>query len=131
MKYIARKIPRKIKMLVTELVNNINFNDSCVNKIVFSNRKVTMNIDLCMWKQKGYKEGDTELKEVDITFFDVTNYNWVSDKSEEEIDYDTIIEIKVKDNKIEIILVDEEVEVSKVSVLSFECIQTRLNYVTI
>lgn len=119
-------------MLVTELLNKINFNDSCVNKIVFSNRTVIINIDLCMWKQKGYKEGDSELKEVDIIFFDVTNYNWDSDKSEEEIDDDTIIEIKVKDNKIEIILEDEEVsKVSKVSVLSFKCIKAQLNYVTI
>lgn len=118
-------------MLVTELVNSINFNDSCVNKIVFSNKVVIMNIDLCMWKQKGYKEGDPELKEVDVVFFDVTNYKWDSDKSEDEIDYDTIIEIKVKDNKIEVILEDEEVlEVSKVSVLSFECIKAQLNYVT-
>lgn len=118
-------------MLVTELVKSINFNDSCVNEIVFSNEVVVMNIDLCMWKQKGYKEGDPELEETEVIFFDVTNYNWDSDKSEEEIDYDTIIEIKVEDNKIEVILEDEEVsEVSKVSVLSFECIEAQLNYVT-
>ena len=117
-------------MLVTELVNSINFNDSCVNKIVFLNEAVIMNIDLCMWKQKGYKEGDPELEEVDVVFFDVSNYNWNSDKSEEEIDYDTIIEIKVEGDKIEVILENEEVlETSEVSVLSFECIEVQLNYV--
>ena len=119
-------------MLVTELVKNLNFNDSCVNKIEFSDGIVVMNIDLCMWKQKGYKEGNPELEEVEVIFFDVTNYNWDSDKSEEEIDYDTIIEIKVEDNKIEVILEDEEVlEMSRVSIVSFECIEAQLNYVTI
>lgn len=118
-------------MLVTELVKSINFHDSCVNKILFSNEVVVMNIDLCMWKQKGYKKGDPELKEVEVIFFDVTNYYWDSDKNEEEIDYDTIIEIKVEDNKIEVILENEEVsEMSEVSILSFECIQSQLNYVT-
>lgn len=119
-------------MLVTELVESINFHDSCVNKIVFSNEVVVMNLDLCMWQQKEYKESQPELMEVDVIFFDVTNYNWDSDKSEEEIDYDTIIEIKVEGNKIEVILEDEEVlERSKVSILSFECSEVQLNYVTI
>ena len=115
-------------MLVTELIKSINFNDSCVNKIVCLNDMVVMNIDLCMWKQKGYKENDPELKEVDVIFCGVTNYNWDSDKSEKAIDYDTIIQIKVEDNKIEIVLEDEEVsKESKVSVLSFECNEVQLN----
>lgn len=115
----------KGSLLVTELVENINFNDSCVNKIEFFYKIVVMNIDLCMWKQKGYQEGDSELREVDIIFSDVTNYNWISDKNEENVDYDEIIEIKVKNNDIEIILKDEEV-----SVLSFRCGEVQLNYVT-
>lgn len=119
-------------MLAAELVRNLNFNDSFVNKIVFSDGMVVMNIDLCMWKQKGYKEGNPELEEVDVIFRGVTNYKWSSNKSEGEIDYDTIIEIKVEDNKIEVILEDEEVlEMSRVSIVSFECIEVQLNYVTI
>lgn len=117
-------------MIATELVKKINFHDSFVNKIIFSNGIVVMNITLCMWKQEGYKEGDPELKEVDITFFDVKNYKWSSNKREEEIDYDTIIEIKVEDNKVEIILEDEEVlGMSEVSIVSFECIEVQLSYV--
>ena len=116
-------------MLITELVNSINFHDSCVNKITFSNKTIIMNIDLCMWQQKGYKEGSPELKETDIIFFNVTNYNWDSDKSEDETDYDTILQVKADDNKIEIILEYEEVvNVSKISILSFECTGAQLNY---
>lgn len=118
-------------MLVKELVKNINFNDSYVNKIEFSNEAVIINIDLCMWKQRGYKEGNPELEKVDVVFFDIINYHWHSNKSEEEIDCDTIIEIKAEDDKIEIILEDEEVRgVSEVSILSFKCKEAQLNYIT-
>ena len=43
-------------MLPTELVNNINFNDSYVNNIIFLNETIIININLCMRKQKGYKK---------------------------------------------------------------------------
>ena len=51
-------------MLVTELIKKINFNDSCVNELVYANGTVILNIDLCMWKQNEYQDGDPELKEV-------------------------------------------------------------------
>jgi hypothetical protein len=45
--------------------------------------------------------------------------------------YDTIIEIKAEDNKITVILEDEELlKVSEVTVLSFECTEIQLNYIT-
>lgn len=118
-------------MLPTELVNNINFNDSYVNNIIFLNGTIIININLCMWKQKGYKENDPELKEVNIIFSNVINYNWNSNKRKEDILYDTIIEIKAEDNKITVILEDEELlKVSEVTVLSFECTEIQLNYIT-
>ncbi len=122
---------RQLSVLPTELVNNINFNDSYVNNIIFLNGTIIININLCMWKQKGYKENDPELKEVNIIFSDVTNYNWNSNKRKEDIFYDTIIEIKAEDNKITVILEDEELlKVSEVTVLSFECTEIQLNYIT-
>ena len=49
--------------------------------------------------------------------------------SDEEIN--TIIEIKAEDNKITVILEDEELlKVSEVTVLSFECTEIQLNYIT-
>ena len=47
-------------MLVTELIKKINFNDSCVNELVYTNGTVILNIDLCMWKQNEYQDGDPE-----------------------------------------------------------------------
>lgn len=117
-------------MLLTELINNIYFHDSCVNKIVFSNKTIIMNIDLCMWKQKGYKKGSPELQEVNVIFSNITNYNWDSDKNEDEIDYDTILQIKMENNKVKIILADEDIlKTSIVSILSFECTGAQLNYI--
>lgn len=36
-----------------------------------------------MWKQREYKDGEPELKEVILTFINVTNYCWDSEKCEE------------------------------------------------
>ena len=80
---------------------------------------------------KRIQKNDLELKEVNIIFSNVTNYNWNSNKRKEDIFYDTIIEIKTEDNKRTIILEDEELlKVSEVTVLSFECTEIQLNYIT-
>ncbi len=80
---------------------------------------------------KRIQKNDLELKEVNIIFSNVTNYNWNSNKRKEDIFYDTIIEIKTEDNKITVILEDEELlKVSEVTVLSFECTEIQLNYIT-
>ena len=116
-------------MLVTELVGRVNFHDSCLSKITLLDQVVALNIDLCMWKQNDYQEGDIELKEVNVVFKGIKNYSWDSEKSEEEVDYDTIINFNLEGNKIEVILLDEEViGRSYVSVMSFECMEVQLYY---
>lgn len=109
-------------MLVTELVEKINFNDSCVNELVYVNRTVIMNIDLCMWKQKEYQDGEPELKEVTLKFLNSTNYNWDSEKREEDIDYDSIIDIACDESTVKIVLEDEDV-----SILTFECREVQMD----
>ena len=108
-------------MLVTELVKKINFNDSCVNELVYTNETVMLNIDLCMWKQKEYQDGETELKEVILKFFNVTNYNWDSEKKETDIDYDSIINIACEEKNVKIVLEDEDI-----SILTFECSEVEI-----
>ena len=109
-------------MLVTELVKKINFNDSCVNKLVHENDMVILNLDLCMWKQKEYHDGEPELKEVVLEFMNSTNYNWDSEKREEDIDYDSIIDITYEESTVKIVLEDEDV-----SILTFECSEVVVN----
>ena len=103
-------------MLVTELLKKINFNDSCVNELVFANGTVILNIDLCMWKQSNYQDGSPELMKVVLKFLNSKKYKWDSEKREDEIDYDSIIDITCRENIVKIVLEDE-----CVSILTFEC----------
>lgn len=103
-------------MLVTELINVINFNDSCVNKLEYSNECVLLDIDLCMWKQNDYEDGEPELKKVVFKFLNVKNYSWDSEKLEKDIDYDSIVSITYDEHIVKIVLEDDDV-----SILSFEC----------
>lgn len=103
-------------MLVTELVKEINFNDSCVNELVYTNGTVIMNIDLCMWKQNNYRDGAPELTKAVLKFLNAKKYKWNSEKREDEIDYDSIIDITCEKNIVKIVLEDE-----CVSILTFEC----------
>lgn len=103
-------------MLVENLINKINFNDSCVNKLFCENGSVILNIDLCMWKQKEYKEGEPELKEAVLKFVNIKNYNWNSEKTEKDIDYDSIIDITYDGSIVKIILEDEDI-----SIVTFQC----------
>ena len=102
-------------MLVTELINKINFNDSCVNKLVYEKETLILDIDLCMWKQKEYNNDEPELMQIVLKFFNCKNYKWDSDKSEDEIDYDSIVDIICKENSVKIVLEDDDV-----SVITFE-----------
>lgn len=105
-----------ILMKVKDMVKNINFHDSNVIELLYENNMVKLKIDLCMWQQKDYKEGDSELKEVLLVFDAVENYVWDSLKTEKEIDYDTILDMSYNDRILKIILLDNEI-----SIITFKC----------
>ena len=109
-------------MSVTELIKKVNFNDSCVNELVYENETVILNIDLCMWKQNEYQDGDPELKEVILKFLNSTNYNWDSEKREDEIDYDSIVDVTFEEGTVKIVLEDEGI-----SILTFKCSEVQIN----
>ena len=109
-------------MSVTELIKKVNFNDSCVNELVYTNGTVILNIDLCMWKQNEYQDGDPELNEVILKFLNSTNYNWDSGKREDEIDYDSIVDVTYEESTVKIVLEDEGV-----SILTFECSEVQID----
>ena len=109
-------------MLVKELLEKVSFNDSCVNELKYIKGTVILNIDLCMWKQKDYKDGEPELKEVTLTFLDSKDYKWESDKDEEDIEYDSIIDITFEDKMVKIVLEDEDI-----SILTFKCCEVQMN----
>ena len=109
-------------MLVTELIKKINFKDSCVNELVYTNGTVILNIDLCMWKQIEYQDGHPELKIVILKFLNSRNYNWDSEKREDEIDYDSIVDVTCEESIVKIVLEDEGI-----SILTFKCSEVQIN----
>lgn len=102
-------------MQVNEIVEKINFHDGNVIGIFHQNDVVKLKVDLCMWNQRGYKEGDDELKEILLEFTDVSDYIWDSEKSEAEIDYDTILEVSYYEGLLKFVLQD-----NVISVLTFK-----------
>lgn len=98
------------------MVENINFHDSNVIELLYENNIVKLKLDLCMWQQKGYKEGDDEIKEILLVFEAVEDYIWDSLKTEKDIDYDTILDISYNNGILKIILQDGEI-----SIITFKC----------
>lgn len=92
-------------------IEKIYFHDSCVCKMECSNSDIVMVIDVCMWMQDGYIEGDEELKESTIKFSGVSEYSWKSGKKETNIDYDSIIDMSIADNHVKFIMDDFRISI--------------------
>lgn len=108
-------------MKVKDMVENINFHDSNVIKLLYENNIVKLKLDLCMWQQKDYKEGDSEQKEILLVFNAVEDYIWDSLKTEKDIDYDTILDMSYNGGIVKIILLDGEV-----SIITFKCDEVKI-----
>ena len=107
-------------MQIEDMIQKYYFHDSNVIELFHENNRVQLKIDLCMWMQEGYKEGDDELKEVLLAFDSVEDYIWDSDKTEADIDYDTILEISYSNGIVKIVL-EDDVEDDGISVITFKC----------
>lgn len=105
-------------MRVEDMVEKIDFHDSGVMKVYRRDDVVILQINLCMWRQEGYKEGEEELKEIFLQFESIKDYNWDSKKTEAEIDYETILKVTYSGGTLEMILEDAP---SEISIISFKC----------
>lgn len=105
-------------MQIEELIKKISFHDSSVVELFREDDKLRIKIDLCMWMQEGYKEGEDEIKDIILEFDKVTDYVWDSDKAESDIDYDTILELSYNDGILKIILLDEGISI--ISIVTFK-----------
>lgn len=103
-------------MLVNELISKFDFHDSNVIALHHKENNLVIKLDLCMWKQKNYNEGDDELKEVFIEFTNVEKYVWDSEKAEEDIDYETILDFSYDGKSVKIVFGDEDI-----CIMDFEC----------
>lgn len=103
-------------MQVKDIIEKIDFHDSNVIELLHENNTVNLKVDLCMWRQKGYKKGDDELKEISFEFDSIENYIWDSDKIESEVDYDTILDVSYRNGILKFVLVDD-----RMSIITFKC----------
>ena len=103
-------------MQIEDIIQQYNFHDSYVIELIHDNNRVKLKIDLCMWKQEGYKQEDDELKEVLLEFDSVADYKWDSDKAEVDIAYDTILEISYSNGTLKIVLADDGT-----TIITFKC----------
>lgn len=103
-------------MQVNDMLNKIDFHDSNVIELFHGDDTVKLKVDLCMWKQVGYREGDDELKEISLVFDSIMDYVWDAEKAETDIDYDTILEITYNDGILKIVLQDDGI-----SIITFKC----------
>lgn len=110
-------------MHIEDIIDNIDLHDSNVIGLFHEKDKVKLKIDLCMWKQEGYQKGDNELKEILLEFDSVEDYKWDSDKTEADIDYDTILEFSYDNGMIKIVLADHGI-----SIISFKCNTVKLGF---
>lgn len=64
-------------MNLKDFYNNYEFHDSLLNKIDFNkeNGILTMNIELCNYEQKNYKETDDETSIIDVVFKECKSYD--------------------------------------------------------
>ena len=111
-------------MQIEDIIQKYNFHDSNVIELFHDNNTIKLKIDLCMWKQEGYKEGDDEIKEVLLVFDSVADYIWDSDKTEIDIVYDTILEILYNNGILKIVLSDDGT-----SIITFKCNTVEFIYV--
>lgn len=106
-------------MSIMELLKKYNFHDSNVISIIHKESELVIEIELCQWKQKYYREGDKELVNKKIKFKYIKNYQWDAEKNEDELDYDNILKfdysMEIDLYKIEIVLQDD----GYISVITF------------
>lgn len=103
-------------MQIEYMIKKIDFHDSSVIELLHEKNKVRLKIDLCMWRQEGFEEGDEELKEVLLEFDHVEDYMWEADKAEADIDYDTILEVHYGNGTLKIVLADD-----RASIITLKC----------
>ena len=93
----------------------IDFHDSNLIGMRVEDMRIMLRIHLCNWKQIWYEEGNEKMIEIMVGFDNITNYVWDSEKSGEDIDYDTIIKMDIDEGQVELVLEDEIVSVCKFS----------------
>lgn len=92
-------------MTIQELNSKYNFHDSCITKIEYdsTHKSLSIYMDFCNWAQSWYKESDSELLRVKLSFEGIDDYNNIKG----EIDYFSIGNAEIKDGKYFLFIEDD------------------------
>ncbi|MDO4941132.1 MAG: hypothetical protein Q4E33_05530 [Erysipelotrichaceae bacterium] len=93
-------------MKINEFYKNYEFHDSLINNIKFNQEKGTLsiNIELCNYEQKYYKEGDDEIIIIDVIFKGCKSYDSLVGELDAYSILDTVLN---NDNQITFNVLDD------------------------
>lgn len=105
-----------IRLKISELLKNYNFHDSLVDDIQFRGNEIVLKIDLCNWKQKDFKSNEAEMKNIELIFSNIEDYEL--DATIDIVDSDSILEFGYDENSKIVKLVLEDYD--NIKILKFK-----------
>lgn len=100
-------------MTAEELINRFYFHDSTIIDMKHRGNALILTIDLCMYMQRNYRDGDPELKRITAEFIGVSDFKTDTRIAAENSE---ILEFSFKHNTVKLVLLNDEV-----SVVEFGC----------
>lgn len=106
-------------MTAEELVREYYFHDSVLTDMKYSGNKLVLTVELCMYMQNGYSDGDPEIKTVNVEFIGVADFKFDNRTGLEDAE---ILELSYENNAVKLVLFNDEI-----SVIIFECSEVNIS----
>ena len=92
-------------MTIQELRKQYYFHDSCITKVDFirESKRLEITMDFCQWAQEWYAENEPENVWLKLTFHGIDEYDGITG----DIDYYSILDAEVKDDKLWLYILDD------------------------
>jgi hypothetical protein len=107
-------------MKLYDLIKNYDFHDSSVDDLQYDkiNKKLVINIELCNWRQKGYKKDEPEIVLCKLVFSEVKKYT-IKPECEKFGD-DEILNVVVRpvEDILHMVLLTSKQEVKNIEILA-------------
>ena len=59
-------------MTIQTFIEKYYLHDSLITKITHNETSVNIEVEFCYWQQENYKEGDSEVGMIEISFSDIS-----------------------------------------------------------
>ena len=93
-------------MTIQTFIEKYYLHDSLITKITHNETSVNIEVEFCYWQQENYKEGDSEVGMIEISFSDISFFD--SGSLSGEIDYYSILEAKIDADILEFLNQSDE-----------------------